>query len=204
MTDTPDTTPTPTAGNLPAKRPPGRPRLPRHQLDNTAHAQLVNALLSADLDAIPPEARAASPRVRVALLLHAGGWPVRTIAEAINAKSHDTIHRMLRRYDPQGVFKTNPAARKALAAARWYGAESKALARVESADLSETSPAQALTMAAIARDKLNKLEESTAERRAEPSLLRLRLEAVLDPPSSGTLESRLIDGDRATTEQQED
>lgn len=196
MPDDKPTTPT----TLPARRGPGRPRIKPIPAD-AAPSSMLDFLSSAHPSALPEPIRNAGHRAQVMLLMHALGWGSRKIASAF--RCNDSVpSRLVQRYDPEGVLRRSPDLRKALATLRWYQVESQSLARVESADLSATSPAQALTMAAIARDKLIKLEESARTPTAQPGTLRLRIEAAL-VEGRNPIESRFIESERTTSIQPE-
>lgn len=75
------------------------------------------------------------------------------------------IKSLVKRYDPNHIYAISPIDRRKIALARWEHVESKALAEMALKDMKDASLQQLATVAAISRDKAEKLS-SEPEKKA--------------------------------------
>lgn len=110
-----------------------------------------------------PEAYTSAPiAVQQVLTLIALGHTFEEVA-TLTKLTKQTIKNYVNRYDPDGLFCINPLQRQALAKARWEHIESLAISHLVQKDLSTVQPVQLATIAAIARDKAEKIILKTAK-----------------------------------------
>jgi len=100
--------------------------------------------LPKDLENIPREAQ-------MMLVLQGFGYTHSEIAARCKC-ARETVCRTIKRHDPRGVFRITPALRETIAMSRWALAEQR-LMDIAADRFDELTPMQAITGAAIARDK---------------------------------------------------
>jgi len=133
------------------------------------------SLLDLGDESIPLDLRAIPERPLGMLILRACGLSQREIARVCGI-SQPVVHEALQRYDPERVFVLSEDTVERIALRRWSHVEHLALSHA-TPRLDEIGPAQAITLAAIARDKQN---QTKARERASTDMgtIQLRLTAA--------------------------
>ena len=140
---------------------------------------LLPSIDTSDID-IPQELRDASPVNQLMIMLTALGYTQHEIANMLDNKSQSSVSECLKKYDPERVICNSPALRKKLVSARWLKKEQQYMDAITPEKIESSSAAQLNTMAAIARDKQEKLSERDEGKGGDNAgdlVLRLRLDA---------------------------